>query len=159
MAFAEEALAGKNELVKYRITSSTQITTRASAVISSLTQQAKDGQEPVAVCLTAEAKAANKLISIVEIAKRDLASKGVKCFQYNALSSQVVDVLREPKKKTNGGAAVQGESEVQDPEDDFEVMNGSMGTTKKRNMPSLAIYLAAVSVRELRIEYGLVAIL
>ncbi|KAK0851773.1 hypothetical protein LTR03_003797 [Friedmanniomyces endolithicus] len=157
MPLDEEALAQTYNLIKHRIISSTQIATRTTTIVSKLTQPATDGDKPAIVALTAEAKVASKLISVVEIAKRDLASKGIKCFQYNALSSRVGEVPRE-RKKGGGGRGVNqpGDDAGADGEGDgdFQTMPDPMGVTKKRNTPILTIYLSSVAVRELRTAYG-----
>ncbi|KAK3109942.1 hypothetical protein LTR53_016286 [Teratosphaeriaceae sp. CCFEE 6253] len=152
MAITDEALAERYTLIRYSVVSSTQIASRVAAIISGLTQQTEQGEKPVIVCLTAQAKVASKLVSVVEIAKRDLASKGVKCFQYNALGSRLVDVLRQPRKKAND--RTQGDEGVDDPDDDFEVMPDPNGDTKKRSMAVMTVYLSATAVRDLRVEYG-----
>ncbi|KAK0365322.1 hypothetical protein LTR91_014349 [Friedmanniomyces endolithicus] len=157
MPLDEEALAQKYQVMKHRIISSTQIATRTTTIVSRLTQPATDGEKPAIVCLTAEARVASKLISVVEIAKRDLVSKGVKCFQYNALSSRVGEVPRERKEKGGGSEANQpGDDDGADGEGDgdFQTMPDPMGVTKKRNTPVMTIYLSSVAVRELRVAYG-----
>ncbi|KAK3110886.1 hypothetical protein LTR53_014377 [Teratosphaeriaceae sp. CCFEE 6253] len=152
MAVTEETLAEKYTLIRYSVVSSTQIASRVAAIISGLTQQTEQGEKPVIVCLTAQAKVASKLVSVVEIAKRDLASKGVRCFQYSALDSRLVDVPRQPRKKAND--RTHGDNDAEDPDDDFEVMPDPNGATKKRNMAVMAVYLSTTAVRDLRVEYG-----
>ncbi|KAK0284089.1 hypothetical protein LTR35_005803 [Friedmanniomyces endolithicus] len=152
MPLDEEALAQTYNLIKHRIISSTQIATRTTTIVSRLTQPATDGEKPAVVALTAEAKVASKLISVVEIAKRDLASKGIKCFQYNALSSHVGEVPRERKERGNQSSHDAGAE--RDGDADFQTMPDPMGVTKKRNSPVMTIYLSSVAVRELRVAYG-----
>lgn len=167
---------------KLNITSSNQISQRASIVVQILTGQqtpptsntattmttaAKTPTPPV-IQLTAHAKAANKLISIVEIAKRDLKVKGVKVFQYNALTSETVSIPRERPKKTGLAeddqiagdpvAETGGGADEDDEEDAFETMGAvkkaDLGATKLRSVPVLTVYLATRAVKELRAEYG-----
>lgn len=144
-------------LVKFSIHSSTQISSRTSAVLSNLQQQQpsnrttnEGGQKdnkPTLVILTAKSKATSKLISIVEIAKRELAAQGVKCFQYNALTSELLDV---PRKKAKVGVGKGSESE-----DAFETMGErELGEMKKRNVPIMTVYLSTSSVRDLKMAYG-----
>ncbi|KAK1068279.1 hypothetical protein LTR12_001223 [Friedmanniomyces endolithicus] len=154
MPLDEEALAQEYQVIKHRIISSTQIASRTTTIVSKLTQRATDGEKPTVVCLTAEARVASKLISVVEIAKRDLACKGVKWFQYNALSSHVGEIPRERKERGNQSsddAGARGEEN-----DAFQTMPDPMGATKKRNTPVMTIYLSSVAVRELRVAYGYV---
>ncbi|TKA79874.1 hypothetical protein B0A55_03669 [Friedmanniomyces simplex] len=158
MAFDEDSLARRYNLTNFRVRSSTQIASRTAAVISNLTQQTTDSEKSVIVILAADAKVASKLISVVEIVKRDLVSKGLKCFQYNALSSQIVEVPRESKKKKGGGGGEDsppGDDGADGEEgDEFQTMADPMGATKKRNTPFMTIYLSCVAVKELRAVYG-----
>ncbi|KAK5718085.1 hypothetical protein LTR17_015873 [Elasticomyces elasticus] len=154
MVFDEESLTQTFELTKSRVISSTSVAVRTSAVIATLSRPAAKGdKKPAIACLTAEAKVASKLVSVVEIAKRDLATKGIKCFQYNALGSHVIDVPRERRKPGGKEAGKTGEGDVED-EDAFQTMADPMGATKKRSVPTMTIYLSPVSVKELRAAYG-----
>ncbi|KAK5675961.1 hypothetical protein LTS10_011250 [Elasticomyces elasticus] len=154
MVFDEESLTQTFELTKSRVISSTSVAVRTSAVIATLSRPAAKGdKKPAIACLTAEAKVASKLVSVVEIAKRDLATKGIKCFQYNALGSHVVDVPRERRKPRGGEVKKTGDAEEAD-EDAFQTMADPMGATKKRSVPTMTIYLSPVSVKELRAAYG-----
>ncbi|KAK0256110.1 hypothetical protein LTR91_000289 [Friedmanniomyces endolithicus] len=158
MPFDQEALAQKYQLTKHRIISSTQIASRTTTIVSKLTHPATEGEKPVIVALTAEARVASKLISVVEIAKRDLASKGGECFQYTALSSRIGEVPRERKVKGGGRAVNQpGEDDGgadEEGDGDFQTMPDPMGVMKKRNTPVMTIYLSSVAVKELRVAYG-----
>lgn len=131
----------KYNLIPLRISSSTQISNRTSAVLSHL-QQATAQEKPAIVALTAPSKASSKLISIVEIAKRELGEK--KCFQYNALHTETIRLLDS------------GEADDDDDghEKAFEAMPGAIGKDRRRKVPVLTIYLAAASVRELKAAYG-----
>ena len=104
--------------------------------------------------MTAKSRSANKLVSIVEIAKRELLSKGVKCFQYNVLSSQMIEIERKtkvPVDSVDAGAAKQGDEES---DDTFEVMDSGNGTgPKKRSVPIMTTYLSSSPVKELK-DYG-----
>ena len=154
MAIDESALAQKYNVITLSVTSSTQISSRAVAVIEKL-QSTSNGDKPDVFVLQSKARTASKLISIVEIAKRELAKKGHKCFQYNALSSEMIEIEREPKRGANeskDGAAGPNESES---DDAFETMGAEPKTgTKKRLIPALTTYLCATSVKELKNAYG-----
>lgn len=151
MAFNNASLQTTHNLVELSVSSHHEISNRTSAVISRLqnSEQSPDDQKTVVVKLTAKAKAAGKLISIVEIAKRQLASEGIKCFQYTALDSEIIEIERHPK---NHKQDIVGEDES---DDAFETMGEvKPSATKKRSMPVLTIYLSRASVKELKIAYG-----
>lgn len=151
MAFNNASLQTTHNLVELSVSSHHEISNRTSAVISRLKnpEQSPDDQKTVVVKLTAKAKAAGKLISIVEIAKRQLTSEGIKCFQYTALDSEIIDIKRHPK---NHKQDIVGEDES---DDAFETMGEvKQSATKKRSMPVLTIYLSRASVKELKIAYG-----
>lgn len=145
MAVDEDALATKYNVTKLSVASGTQVSSRVSAIVAKLGSSSQTDSKPTILCLTAKAKAANKLISVVEIGKRELATKGIKCFQYNVLSSQMIEIDRQPSKAGDGD----------EDEAAFETMDGAttVGTKKKRNVPVLTIYLASRSIEELKIEY------
>ena len=160
MTLDEGSLQGKYDLVKLSVLTSTQISSRTSAVVAKFspsgdgiensdpatTHAGNNNGKPVIVALTAKANATNKLTSIVEIAKRDLVSKKIKCFQYNALSSEMVEIERKSKKR--------GDDES-DSDDAFETMGAvPLSEKKKRSMPVMTVYLATTSVRELKMAYG-----
>ena len=145
----EAALEAKYDVGKHRVISSTHISDRTAGIVARLTSESPPGEKPAVVCLTAQAKVASKLISVIEITKRELASRGLKCYQYNAMSSQLMDVPRSTRKP----AKAAGES---DSEDAFETMGASEPETKKRNVPLMTVYLSRMSIKELRTEYGLV---
>lgn len=161
---SDTTFSSTRSLVKFSIHTSTQISSRTSAVLKNLQQEvspqsdsskinhdAASNDKPVIVALTAsQPNATNKLITIVEITKRELAAKQIKCFQYNALSSEVVDVPRQ--KKVKGGK--DGHGAGSESEGAFETMGESeLGETKRRNVPSLTVYLSLSSVRELKVAY------
>ncbi|KAK3048250.1 hypothetical protein LTR09_010411 [Extremus antarcticus] len=151
MQLSETQLSQKYELVKFSVHSSTQISSRTTAVTTQLGTVPAEGSKPVIVALTARSKAANKLISIVEIAKRDLSSKGITVYQYNALSSEMTEIPRGGGKADGGNAEVCGKSED---EGAFEAMGPEAGATKKRLMPVMTTYLTNVAVKELKTAYG-----
>jgi hypothetical protein len=104
--------------------------------------------------LVAQSRWANKLISIVEIAKRDLEAKGVKVFQYNALSSEIVEIERKPRPKGVGAAPAAEEGDASEDEA-FQTMGaGEEGGLKKRAVPVMTTYLTTQPVKALRTEFG-----
>lgn len=146
MELDEAALAQKHELVKLKIVGSTQISKATATIICKLAESPSDDKSTIVV-LTAKARYANKLISIVEIAKRETAANGTKYFQYNALSSEMIEVARESEKS--------GEKAGDESDDAFETMGApKLAGTKKRAVPIMTTYLSTTSVRELKSAYG-----
>lgn len=155
MAAEEDHLAKKYNLTKLNVASGTQITIRAAAVIQTLSKSSST-DKPTVVSLGTKSRNANKLVSIVEIAKRDLLAKGLKVYQYNALSSEVVELERKPKQPDGGDgpdAAAGGERDESD--DAFETM-GEKGPEgpKKRMIPVMTTYLSTSSIKELKNQFG-----
>lgn len=150
----EALLSQKYDLVKVHVTGSTQISKATVTIISKLgTPSAKDKQ--VIVMLTAKARSANKLISVVEIAKRELATSDTKYFQYNALGSELIETARKPKNSADGVEPPTKEGDDES-DDAFEAM-GTPNLTgpKKMAVPVMTTYLSTTSVRELKAVYGL----
>ncbi|CAK1362967.1 hypothetical protein CB0940_04891 [Cercospora beticola] len=172
MAFEEPSLQGKYAMEKFGVASGTQISSRTSAVVGKLVMMTTRQDDttaaalPVVVAITATSpKAAGKLVSIVEIAKRDLVARKVPVYQYSALSSRLDDIPRhgnngddKTKRGEKGSSATAGGGGEQDDEssdDAFEVMGQAQGSeTKKRNVPVLTVYLSTVSVKELKVAFG-----
>ena len=136
----------KYDLTTINIISSTQISKATTRILKTLAQNSKDNKHPI-VALTAKARVANKLISIVEIAKRDSASRKGALYQYTALSSEMVEI----SAKNADSKGDQGEES----DDAFEAVAASdVPATKMREMPVLTIYLSTVSIKELKIAHG-----
>ena len=154
MPFDESVLLQQYDVVKLNVFGSTQISKRAAAVIGEL-EASPNNDKSVIIVLTARAKAASKLISIVEIAKRELIAKDKLCFQYNALTSEMTEIERKPKTATNGAAPNISFEDESDSEEAFETMGARNETgAKKRLVPVMTTYLCATSVKELKSEYG-----
>ena len=146
MAAEDNELLQGHELVKLQVASGTQLSTRAADVVKNLSKDT-----PAVVSLSTKCRNANKLISIVEIAKRELKSKDIKVFQYNALSSETIEVERKP---SNGGYAV-GNAAEHDSDDAFETMGAkSVEGSKRRVLPVMTTYLSVTPVEELRRRHG-----
>lgn len=148
MAIEDASLLSKYELVNFSVHSSTQISNRTAAVVAKL--EASQDAKPTIVTLRTGARTASKLISITEIAKRDLISKGIKLFQYTALASEMIEVQRKPRRK----ALDQENSGDGESDDAFETMGAAPETgTKKRLVPVMTVYLSSKSIKELRNKY------
>ena len=173
MAFDDAALSETHTITRLSIQSNTQISAKATNVISKLspTTQEKDSSKtdtdtnakPPLIILRAQSRWASKLISIVEIAKRNLESpdSGIKIFQYSSLSSEMVEIERKPKPKGLGAPLPEGEGS--DDEDAFQTMGASAPTAssgqdeggmKKRAVPVMMTYLTTQAVKALRTEFG-----
>ena len=154
MVFDESSLDAKYEVAKFNIRGGTQISTRATSIISHLTSVPEEGVKPVVIVLHASSREANKLISIVEIAKRDLASKRIKFCQYTALSSHIVEVERKPKPKGPELPSINQEDD-EDSDDAFQTMGATEDTGKrKRSVPTMTVFMSAQPVKALRDEFG-----
>lgn len=166
MEFEESSLRGMYDLVTLGVAGGTQISSRTSAVLAKLLSTTTTGDETTKtsiVALTATSKAASKLISIVEIAKRELLARGQKVYQYNALGSRMTEIPRRTHVETVVTAGNPAEESDESEEDAFEVMGGGVAAAapgqeseemKKRNIPTLKIYLSTVSVKELKLAFG-----
>ena len=155
MAVDEKTLEGSHEITRITCQSNSQISAKTTTVISTLSKPTEpaNGRPPLIV-LTAQSRWANKLITIVEIAKRDLEAKGVKVFQYNALSSEIVEVKRKPKAKGVGSAPDAQNGDASEDEA-FQTMGAEQeGGVKKRAVPVITTYLAVQPVKALRAEFG-----
>lgn len=155
MVFDEASLDAKYDLIRFNVRGGTQISSRATAVISHLTSVPAEGAKPVMVVLHASSREGNKLISIVEIAKRDLASKKIKFCQYTALSSNVVEVERKPKPAGPALPSINQEDAAETDEEAFQTMGATEETgKKKRSVPAMTVYMSSLFVKELRDEFG-----
>lgn len=146
----------KYELVKLSVASGTQIATRAADVVKNLRQASATGK-PVVVSLSTRSRNANKLISIVEIAKRELKAQDVHVFQYNALSSEMIQIERQPKQCD--GSAHAGADKIGEKSDGsgdaFETMGAeTLEGTKQRLIPVMTTYLSTASIKELKAKLG-----
>lgn len=156
MGTESTSLDSKYNILSINVISSNAITTRTSQVTRHLNIGNNDAKAGI-VTLRAKASVANKLISIVEIAKRELSQNGKKIYQYSTLTSAMVEL--KPAKKpavdtdhqdTNfsGGDGISDEEE-----EAFQTMDEK---AKIRNMPVLTIHLSFEPIKELREIHGYV---
>jgi len=120
------------------------------------------GSKPNIILLTSKASVASKMISIAEIAKRELAQKGNKWFQYNVIEARTVEqpVLPgnnkggfwDPKKDVDAMEIEEDESAFEPMKTPFE--RAIEGRPKVRAIPSMSIYLSRVRVESLKKTYG-----
>lgn len=176
MAFDPTTLSNSHTLTTLAIQSNTSISSRATAVISRLSNPGNTPTttdttnetaptataKPPLLILRAQARWSSKLISIVEIAKRDLLARGVVVWQYSALGEEVGEVERGVKPTGPAAAATAGNDDGDDSEDGaFQTVGAhndvksdlEMGK-KKRAVPVMTVYLAREPVRGLKGMYG-----
>lgn len=150
MLVDEAALAQKYDVIKFTVAGSTQLSSRTAAVVAKLKSPLPDSKPVIIVALTAKARIASKLISIVEIAKREMAASKIDIYQYNALGSEISEIGPRPEKKKVAQLNSDGESD-----DAFEIMGAhDADEVTKRSAPLMTTYLSTTSIKELRNAYG-----
>ncbi|GAB7348290.1 hypothetical protein MBLNU459_g6270t1 [Dothideomycetes sp. NU459] len=169
MVLESAHLDAKYNVLSINIISSNAIASRTLQVRKHLLTRDNASKAHV-VCLRAKASVANKLISIIEIAKRDLTQGGNKIYQYSSLGSEIVKLKpsKKPASKINStddkhtkkdGLAEEGkeedEGEEEEEEDDEEEAFQTMDEKAKiRNVPVLTVHLSTVPIKELREAHG-----
>ena len=141
---------------------------RSSSGSSSTTEEGEQGKrKPCIVRLHANAKAASKLISVVEIVKREFKTSQAPCFQYTSVEG-VIKEYQEPAKdiKKKGKAAedkeyggVDKDEDEGEEEEGFEMMKTPFersieGMKKVRAVPVLTIWLSREKVEALGRKLG-----
>ncbi|KAI5196892.1 hypothetical protein E4T39_07586 [Aureobasidium subglaciale] len=143
MATAAPDLTAKCRLLELSVISSTSISNRTTALLAHIKSTPGDST-PAVVALKAKASVANKLVSIVEIAKRELKDAGSKVYQYNALASELIESKPATKDTTDHVALSDEEAAFQDVEQ----------KTTVRNVPVMTTYLSLEPIKELRNAHG-----
>ncbi|KAI1093150.1 hypothetical protein F5B19DRAFT_451305 [Rostrohypoxylon terebratum] len=146
-----QTVQSKYEVQVHSIISSSKIQKKVTAVLRHLTSSATKTTISV---LRAKASDAGKLISIAEIAKRELANKtgdGNVWFQYIALGEELKETPRSE------GNTIIEETKLDD--DDFEVMKTPFeraieSQPRLRGIPIMSLFLCRTSVEELKKRYG-----
>ncbi|TKA66673.1 hypothetical protein B0A49_10199 [Cryomyces minteri] len=95
-------LTGKYDFKAMRIVSSSKIEEKATRLLDELWNDfdlLSRACKPAIVALSAKERSNQKLISVIEIAKRALTERGLRCFQYNRLLPKVVE-LKEKELNT-----------------------------------------------------------
>ncbi|PNS19561.1 hypothetical protein CAC42_7405 [Sphaceloma murrayae] len=152
-----DILAAHNT-VTFKIAPGNKVTDRTSSVLKSLKSVSNGDaipEKPPLVCLHARGDVANKLVTVTEIVKRQLASEGTKVYQYSVLGSEMVKTKQKADGQGRGVSAGRGGDddageEVEDA-DAFEVMGGK---EKVRNMPILTVYLVLAPIQKLKRLHG-----
>lgn len=161
-------LAASHDVTTMSIISSSKIEGRVRGVLKVLlpgdigADDITKATKPALVILRARSKVASKLVSVVEIAKREAAKAGGTWYEYCAVKG-----VMEENKKAKGGKGdddiVNEESGMQD--DDEELDFSTMKTpferaleddprVKVRAVPVMRIYLSSTRVELLKRAYG-----
>lgn len=136
-----------------------------------------EGKRRAVVMLYAKAPVVSKVVSVAEIAKREIAREGGKWFSYCVVGEVVGEKIEKQKSGERKGqiqkAGSEGkedgnqiEEDIEDEEDEeeaFEVMKTPFeraleveGKPKVRAMPVMSLYLSRVRIDALRVIYGYV---
>jgi hypothetical protein len=143
MAPTTPDLSAKYTVLQLSVISSSSISNRTTSLITHIKSTPADSK-PAVVALHAKAPVVNKLISIVEIAKRDLKADNQRIYQYNALGSELVQSTPVTKDGTDQDAM----------SDDEPAFEKTEQRTTVRNVPTMTTYLSLASVKELKQAYG-----
>lgn len=163
------SLEKTHDITAVNIISSSKIEAKVARILEILaTFSFKAPIKPSLVLLTAKASVANKMISVAEIAKREIAQSGGKWFQYSVIEPTMVVQDRVPDSvKGTFWAARKGDDAMDVEEDEggdeeepaFEVMKTPFereieGRAKVRALPTMSLYLSRVRVESLKKTHG-----
>ncbi|KAI0838679.1 hypothetical protein F5Y06DRAFT_41627 [Hypoxylon sp. FL0890] len=152
-----QAVESKYEVQVHSIISSSKIQKKVVSVLRHLTSPPTN-KTGVSI-LRAKAPDAGKLVSIAEIAKRELEKRTddrCRWFQYIALGEELKEIPR------GEGNTVIEETKLGDAgedDDDFEIMKTPFqraieGQPRVRGVPIMSLFLSRVSIEELKKRYG-----
>jgi len=99
------SLQSKYDITSMSIISSSKVETKVKTLLTRLGNFSwadKDGK-PAIVVLSAKAGVAGKMVSVVEIAKREIEAQGAKWWQYSRVYGQTTELKEKPSKGTDGG--------------------------------------------------------
>ena len=111
---------GPYNLVELSVISSTQISSRVTSALSHLNPQDNAGHR--LVCFRAKAGVASKLITIVEIVKRQLVSEKISVYQYNDMGSELVTIKSRPPNGTKPAVSDNDDEGTRNEEEGFQTM-------------------------------------
>ena len=150
------------------IITSSSIQKKVTRAVDAITGRAPE-KNAVVVELRAKGPATSKMITVVEIAKRQIGQKGGKWFQYNKVEQVLAERKEEGKNaegiakgkqaRKGGNRTEQDDEDERSGEEDFETMKTPFeraheGTAKVRAVPIMTIYLTHSRIEELRKAYG-----
>ncbi|KAI1207136.1 uncharacterized protein F4807DRAFT_188497 [Annulohypoxylon truncatum] len=146
-----QAVESKYDVQVHSIISSSKIQKKVAAILQHLDSPASKTAVSI---LRAKASDAGKLVSVAEIAKRELGKRtdgGRVWFQYIALGEELKEIPRE-------GDTVIEETRLDDDDVDFEVMKTPFQRAietqpRLRGVPIVSLFLCRVSIEELK-RYG-----
>lgn len=151
------------EVKNINIISASQIQKKVTQTLEILSDQPIDPHsKPWVVILQSKAPVASKMITIVEISKREIAKSGGKWFQYNKIAQVTIERKENPKKDGEKTSTENNtdDDKVDDEEerDDFETMKTPFeraieGKPKVRSMPVMTVFLSRVRIDRLRRAY------
>ncbi|KAI0134768.1 hypothetical protein BJ170DRAFT_679649 [Xylariales sp. AK1849] len=166
---ALDAVEPKFETQVHSVISSSKIHKKVSSVLRHLTVLDSSSKPRVSI-LRAKASDAGKLVTIAEIAKREISQAsdgGGRWFQYIGLGGETKETPKEKRKATVedtvlgvGDRAENDDADVNaDEEDDFEYMitpfeRAIEGRPRKQAVAIMSLFLSRVSVDELKRRYG-----
>lgn len=158
MAPENPNLDTKYNILRLNVISSNTIQSRTVSLVKHLRQESASQKTAIA-SLRAKASVANKLISAIEIAKRDLSRNNKKVYQYNALTSEMANVksAKSPVAKCGQpGNDDGGDGDAAAAEEEDEAFEPLEQKDETEEVPVLTIYLSLVSIKELRDAHGFV---
>ncbi|KAI9855200.1 MAG: hypothetical protein M1830_006480, partial [Pleopsidium flavum] len=99
------SLQSKYEITSMSIISSSKIETKVKTLLTRLGKfsWANPNGKPSIVVLSAKAGVAGKMVSVVEIAKREIEADGAKWWQYSRVYGQMTELKEKPSKRIDGG--------------------------------------------------------
>jgi hypothetical protein len=169
-------LASSYDITSMSINSSTKMGKKVTQVLQILSDYpAIPPRKPKVVQLHSKASAASKMITIAEIAKREIVTGGGKWFQYNTVEEVMVEQKETQKKGQDKDKRRNTQKKVVDEEDEdanedervgdvseedaFETMKTPFersieGKPKVRGIPVMTLYLSRIKIDSLRKEYG-----
>ncbi|OBT42826.1 hypothetical protein VE00_08140 [Pseudogymnoascus sp. WSF 3629] len=127
--------------------------------LKSFSFTAGSAAKPVIVIAWAKAKSAGKLVSVVEVVKRELGMGGGVWFQYSGVGEGFEGVPRDGGEGDGDEGQGKEGGDVEMEEEGFEKMKSRIeraieGTEKVRSVPVMTVYLSRVRVEALREAYG-----
>lgn len=155
------ALLDSYEVTTTQIISSSKMHAKIARALDTLLRRfdfADPAARPAVAMVYARAAVGGKLVSVVEVVKREIARKGGCWFQYCALGEGVGVI---PRREGGGEEREGNDMEVDDggEEGAFETMKTRRervveGAERRRAVPVMSIYLSRVRIERLRNAYG-----
>lgn len=174
---ALESVEAKFQVQIHSVISSSKIQKKVTSVLRHLTASDTPAEEgPRVSVLRAKAPDAGKLVTIAEIAKRELSAQkeggtGGRWFQYIGLGEQAKEGSKEVDRKIAVDNTISSDKaqDEDDPGDEDEPVEPQDGTTtatktpferaiegrpKKQVVAMMSLFLSRVSIDELKKQYG-----